>query len=91
MIYKFLLSIFAALLFIACAASATDYYVSTSGENSASGNITHPWQNVSYAAQHATAGDTINLFGETWYDEHVVFSGDSVILRAYNGTPTLGV
>jgi hypothetical protein len=54
-------SIFA-LVALMGAASATDYYVSTTGDNGASGDLTHPWQNVSYATQQAVAGDTIYQF-----------------------------
>ena len=76
------------------AASATDYYVATWGDNSSSGNFTHPWQNVSYATQQAEAGDTIYLFNGTWYNETCTFanSGNAthpITLTAYNGTPEL--
>jgi len=86
-------SIFA-LVALMGAASATDYYVATWGDNSASGNFTHPWQNVSYATQQAVAGDTIYLFNGTWYNETCDFanSGNSthqITLTAYNGTPTM--
>ncbi|RJS70662.1 hypothetical protein CW696_05555 [ANME-2 cluster archaeon] len=82
------------LLAFVGAASATDYYVATWGDNSSSGNFTHPWQNVSYATQQAVAGDTIYLFDGTWYDEHAVFanSGNAthpITLTAHNGTPTM--
>ena len=86
-------SIFA-LVALMGAASATDYYVATWGDNTTQGNFTHPWQNVSYAAQHAFAGDTIYLFDGIWYEEDVNFanSGNSthpIVMTAYNGTPTL--
>lgn len=76
------------------AVEATDYYVATWGNNSSSGNFTHPWQNISYAAQQAVAGDTIYLFDGVWYDEHVVFANSGndthpITLTAYNGTPTM--
>jgi len=82
------------LLAFVGAASATDYYVATWGDNSSSGNFTHPWQNVSYATQQAVAGDTIYLFNGTWYNETCDFanSGNSthqIALTAYNGTPTM--
>ena len=88
-----IVSIFA-LVALMGAASATDYYVATWGDNTTQGNITHPWQNVSYATQQAVAGDTIYLFDGTWYDEHAVFanSGNAthpITLTAYNGTPEL--
>ena len=76
-------------------ASATDYYVATWGSDSNNGtSIDYPWQHPSYAAQQAQAGDTIYLLDGTWYDEHVVFAhsgtdGNPIIMKAYNGTPTL--
>ena len=86
-------SIFA-LVALMGAASATDYYVATWGDNNAQGNITHPWQNVSYATQQAVAGDTIHLFDGTWYNEHARFANAGnathpITLTAYNGTPKL--
>jgi hypothetical protein len=86
-------SIFA-LVALMGAASATDYYVATWGDNTAQGNIMHPWQNVSYATQQAVAGDTIYLFDGTWYGERAVFanSGNAthpITITAYNGTPEL--
>ena len=86
--------LFILLVALSCAASATDYYVATWGDNSNSGDITHPWQNVSYATQQAVAGDTIYLFDGTWYNEVCTFtnSGNAthrITLTAYNGTPTL--
>ena len=88
-----MVSIFALVTLIG-AASATDYYVATWGDNTAQGNFTHPWQNVSYATQQAVAGDTIYLFNGTWYNETCDFanSGNAthpITLTAYNGTPTM--
>lgn len=82
------------LLAFAGAASATDYYVATWGDNSDLGNLTHPWQNLTYADGIIGAGDTLYLFDGTWYDEHVLFvnSGNTthpIVMIAYNGTPTL--
>ena len=83
-----------ALLAFVGAASATDYYVATWGDNTTQGDITHPWQNVSYATQQAVAGDTIYLFNGTWYNETCTFanSGNAthpITITAYNGTPEL--
>jgi len=88
-----ILLLFLLLAFINTA-SADDYYVSTTGDNTTQGNITHPWQNVSYATQQADAGDTIHLFDGIWYNEECTFanSGNAthpIILTAYNGTPEL--
>ena len=82
------------LLAFVGAASATDYYVATWGDNTTEGNFTHPWQNVSYATQQAVAGDTIYLFNGTWYNEECTFanSGNAthqITLTSYNGTPTM--
>lgn len=45
---------------------ATDYYVTTTGNNSASGDIDHPWATPAYAATQAVAGDTIYLSPGTY-------------------------
>jgi parallel beta-helix repeat protein len=88
------LIVIATIIALSGAASATDYYVATWGDNTTQGNITHPWQNVSYAAQQATAGDTVYLFDGTWYNEivTVINSGNAthpITFTAYNGTPTI--
>ncbi len=52
-------------------ASATTYYVSTSGSNSNSGlNTSSAWRNIQYAADHVAAGDTVQVLGGT-YNETV--------------------
>ena len=75
-------------------ASAMDYYVATWGDNAHDGNVTHPWQNLTYADGQLTAGDTLHLFDGTWVDELFVFanSGNAthrITVTAYNGTPTM--
>jgi len=83
------------LLAFVSGASADNYYVSTTGDNGASGDLTHPWQNVSYAAdQSLSPGDTVYLFDGTWYSEtmNIDSSGNAthpITFTAYNGTPTL--
>jgi len=84
-----------ALLCLVGTASATDYYVSTTGDNSSNGlTIGTAWQNISYATQQVSAGDTIYLINGTWYNEEVTFAnsgtvGNSITITAYNGTPTM--
>jgi len=91
--YRHILLLLVLLAFVG-GASATDYYVATWGDNSTQGNITHPWQNVSYAATQTSPGDTVHLFDGTWYNEVCTFanSGNAthrITLTAYNGTPTM--
>jgi uncharacterized repeat protein (TIGR02059 family) len=43
--------------------SAKTYYVSTTGNDAASGDFTHPWLTWNYAMHHAQAGDTVFFRG----------------------------
>ena len=55
----------------AAIASATTYYVSTSGSNTNDGlTTTSAWRNIQYAANHVVAGDTVQVLGGT-YNETV--------------------
>src|ERR1700738_2367148 len=55
----------------AAIASATTYYVSTTGRNSNDGlTTTSAWRNIQYAANHVQAGDTVQVLGGT-YNEPV--------------------
>jgi Right handed beta helix region len=59
-----LFSLSALLLVMSASAFATNYYVSTTGNNSNSGLSTSAaWRNVQYAANHVAAGDTVNILG----------------------------
>jgi len=84
-----------ALLCLVGTASATDYYVSTTGDNSSNGLTTGTaWQNVSYGVTQLTAGDTLYLIDGTWYGEVCEFAnsgteGNLITVTAYNGTPTM--
>ena len=67
-------SIFTAALMaalVSISASATTYYVSTSGSNSNNGLSTGTaWRNIQYAANHVVAGDSVEVLGGT-YNETV--------------------
>ena len=53
------------------AASATTFYVSTTGSNTNDGlTPTSAWRNIQYAANHVQAGDTVQVLGGT-YNETV--------------------
>ena len=72
MIRKLVLLFLILVLSVGCA-QATDYYVSTTGNNSAAGGIDTPWADPAYAATQAVAGDTIYLREGTWNDLKVSF------------------
>ncbi|MGH9328010.1 MAG: hypothetical protein ACRD2B_15180 [Terriglobia bacterium] len=56
----FLFGIFGLLLTVPSRASASNYYVSTRGSNSAgNGSEAHPWATVAYASTHAGPGTTV--------------------------------
>ena len=59
------------ILLLSAVASATTYYVSTSGSNSNHGLSTDSaWRNIQYAANHVHAGDTVQVLGGV-YNETV--------------------
>jgi hypothetical protein len=59
------------LLALTSLAHATNYYVSTTGNNSNNGLTTSSaWRNIQYAANHVQAGDTVNVLGGS-YNETV--------------------
>lgn len=56
---------------VSALASATTYYVSTTGNNTNDGlTTTSAWRNIQYAANHVVAGDTVQVLGGT-YNETV--------------------
>ncbi|MBL9115215.1 MAG: immunoglobulin domain-containing protein [Verrucomicrobiaceae bacterium] len=71
-------------------ASAADYYVSTTGSDTAAGSLAAPWRNVQRAVTAARAGDTIHVRGGV-YSERVTFNNRSgtsnarITLKSYNG------
>src|SRR5437879_4328755 len=59
------------ILLPAALASATTYYVSTTGANTNDGlTTTSAWRNIQYAANHVVAGDTVQVLGGV-YNETV--------------------
>jgi Protein of unknown function (DUF1565) len=68
---------------------ATTYYVSTSGNDSNAGTMAAPWLTISHAANVATAGATVYVFGGV-YTESVNFpnsgtSGSPITFQSYPG------
>ena len=54
----------AGIFLLTASSLATNYYVSTSGNNNNDGlSPTSAWRNIQYAAEHVTAGDTVNILG----------------------------
>jgi len=86
-------------------ASATDYYVSMTGNNSNNGlTLGTAWASIQYGFETMHAGDTLYVVNGTYYEEPVgtykaCISGEyidhnanethQVTLTAYNGTPTI--
>jgi len=84
-----------ALLCLVGAASATDYYVSTTGDNSSNGlTVGAAWRNITYAIDNIGAGDTLYLINGTWVNDSIDLKttgtlDNPITITAYNGTPTL--
>jgi hypothetical protein len=77
------------LLCLIGTASATDYYVATTGNDAHEGNITHPWLTFSKATSTLTAGDTAYVRSGT-YNERLTpgssgTSGNYITFAAYSG------
>ncbi|HVV49053.1 MAG TPA: pectate lyase, partial [Polyangia bacterium] len=61
------LAVFAVLAASAAApAGATDYYVATTGSDTAAGTMDAPWATLQKAANTAVAGDTVWIRGGTY-------------------------
>lgn len=78
--------------------SATDYYVSTTGDNSNDGltmdTPKYNWSSSWFNATTIQAGDTIYLVNGTWIGETLLLPTDGnsthpITITSYNGTPTL--
>ncbi|MGP8323333.1 MAG: dockerin type I domain-containing protein [Methanosarcinaceae archaeon] len=87
------LSIFA-LLVLAATASATDYYMTTGGNDSNTGtSLDTAWATMSHAQGQLSAGDTLHIADGTYYNDAFVAqvsgtAADPITIRAYNGVPT---
>ena len=65
------------LLLMAASASATDYYVSTSGSDGNSGSAGSPWRTLQHAANSVTAGDVVHVSDGTYVGFQIRTSGTS--------------
>jgi hypothetical protein len=80
-----------ALPLLITAASATSYYVATTGSDSNSGlSTSSPWRHIQYAANHVKAGDTVNVEGGSYNETiNIPVSGSAsagyVTFQNYNG------
>ena len=50
---------------------STNYYVSTTGQNSNNGSIGNPWRTISYASQQLQAGDTLFIRGGVYFESGI--------------------
>lgn len=72
------------------AAWAADYYVSTTGNDSASGTILSPWRTIQKGASSVGPGDTVHIRGGV-YVERISLSGRAgtsaqpIVIRSYSG------
>ena len=86
------------LLMFAYTTSATDYYVSTTGDNASAGtSIATAWANPSYGVSQLTAGDTLYIVNGTYNEVAKMYFTTAhdgnwthpVTVTAYNGTPII--
>ena len=84
------------LLLVVCSsvASATDYYMSPTGNNDNTGtSLDTTWTTLSRAQEQLAAGDTLYIVDGTYYDDSFVAqvsgtAANPITIQAYNGTPT---
>ncbi|HVS33086.1 MAG TPA: right-handed parallel beta-helix repeat-containing protein [Thermoanaerobaculia bacterium] len=93
------------VFFMVSTASATSYYVSTTGNDAASGSIDAPLRTITKAAQVARPGDVVSVRGGTYTDRAYISSkgtaaapivframpGETVILDGSNTPSNKGV
>ena len=83
------------ILLVVCssAASATDYYMSPTGNNDNAGtSLDTTWATLSHAQGQLTAGDTLYIIDGTYHDDTFVAqvsgtAANPITIQAYNGTP----
>ena len=75
--------------------SATDYYVSLSGNDANDGlTLDTAWRTITYAATQAQAGDTVYIKGGDYGHEHVVVANSGteanpIVFEGYDGIPVI--
>ena len=78
-----------AFLATATLAYSANYYVATTGSDSASGSISSPWETVAKAVSVAVAGDTVYFRGGEWNERMVAARsgtvGNPITFRNYPG------
>jgi len=95
MIRKLILFLILGLMLVGCA-SATDYYVSTTGNNTNPGTQESPFLTISYAIDYAHDGDTVYVNSGTYPEQirfnslveprlHLIGIGDSKPIVTYSG------
>ena len=62
-------------------------YVSTTGTDGASGDITHPWRTWQYGFYTAVVGDTVYFRGGVYYSTGPIII-DPRYNQGHNGTPS---
>jgi len=88
-----MVTLIAAFISIAVAApaqSGTNFYVSTSGNDSNNGTIGSPWRTIQHAANSVSAGATVDVRGGTYTESvNILVSGNSsagyIVFQSYPG------
>lgn len=57
------------LIFVPNSSFSRDYYVSTDGDDNASGTITHPWKTIQKACDSASPGSTVHVKSGIYYEK----------------------
>jgi PGF-pre-PGF domain-containing protein len=64
-------------------ASASDWYVSTSGDNTANGSISSPWRTITYAVEENASvqdGDIIHIAAGTYKEWNIPITKDLILI-----------
>jgi hypothetical protein len=66
-----------------------NYYVASSGSNSNTGDVTHPWLTIAHALSASSAGDVIHLNGGDTFTENVIVTASRTITSYGTGSGTI--
>ena len=85
--FTVLIFVIAAFVLTVGVASATDYYVATTGnDTTGDGSIGSPWRTIQHAVNTSSAGDTIIVRDGTYTENVMVENKQNITIQSENGS-----